>query len=37
MRFTSRDVDRVQSTWRQFVPSATLQNVTVTATKNHTQ
>jgi len=27
MRFTSRDVDRVQSTWRQFVPSATLQNV----------
>ena len=27
MRFTSRDVDRVQSTWQQFVPSATLENV----------
>ncbi|MBO9625824.1 MAG: helix-turn-helix transcriptional regulator [Microbacterium sp.] len=27
MQFTSRDVEQVQATWRQFVPSATLQGV----------
>lgn len=27
MRFTSDDIDRVESTWRQFVPSASLQRV----------
>lgn len=27
MRFTSHDVDEVESTWRQFVPSAALQGV----------
>ncbi|MBT2485856.1 MULTISPECIES: helix-turn-helix domain-containing protein [unclassified Microbacterium] len=27
MRFTSRDVEEVESTWREFVPSATLERV----------
>lgn len=27
MEFTSRDVEQVESTWQQFVPSATLQDV----------
>lgn len=29
MHFTSRDVDRVEQTWKQFVPSAALQRVDV--------
>ncbi|MCT1476569.1 helix-turn-helix transcriptional regulator [Microbacterium sp. p3-SID336] len=27
MQFTSRDIEQVESTWQQFVPSATLQDV----------